>query len=340
MKKNMYMGKQRLLAKRKWWLISLSFIICHLSFSEAYAASRYDNPDTIVVARDGTGEFRNISEAIEVCRAFMDYHKVIFIKKGTYKEKIILPQWLQNIELLGEDRDQTVITYDDHANILYPPTGKGMGTFRTYTLRVEGNDITFRNLTIENNAARLGQAVALHTQGDRLRFIGCRFLGNQDTVYTGTAHTRLWFRDCYIEGTTDFIFGPSTAWFEHCTIHCKADSYITAASTPQDAPYGYIFNDCTVTADPHVSKVYLGRPWRDYGYTLFMNCTLPAQIRPEGWHHWQKEREQTARYLEYNNRGEGASTSGRVAWSRQLTKKEAQLITPQRVFTLQSEWMP
>ena len=320
-------------------LLTTIIALCCLC-SAANAAKSYDNPDTIVVARDGTGEFRNISEAIEVCRAFMDYHKVIFIKKGTYKEKIILPQWLQNIELLGEDRDQTVITYDDHANILYPPTGKGMGTFRTYTLRVEGNDITFRNLTIENNAARLGQAVALHTQGDRLRFIGCRFLGNQDTVYTGTAHTRLWFRDCYIEGTTDFIFGPSTAWFEHCTIHCKADSYIAAASTPQDAPYGYIFNDCTVTADPHVSKVYLGRPWRDYGYTLFMNCTLPAQIRPEGWHHWQKERELTARYMEYQNRGEGASTSGRVAWSRQLTKKEAQLITPQRVFTLQSEWMP
>ena len=320
-------------------LLTTIIALCCLC-SAANAAKSYDNPDTIVVARDGTGEFRNISEAIEVCRAFMDYHKVIFIKKGTYKEKIILPQWLQNIELLGEDRDQTVITYDDHANILYPATGKGMGTFRTYTLRVEGNDITFRNLTIENNAARLGQAVALHTQGDRLRFIGCRFLGNQDTVYTGTAHTRLWFRDCYIEGTIDFIFGPSTAWFEHCTIHCKADSYITAASTPQDAPYGYIFNDCTVTADPHVSKVYLGRPWRDYGYTLFMNCTLPAQIRPEGWHHWQKERELTARYMEYQNRGEGASTSGRVAWSRQLTKKEAQLITPQRVFTLQSEWMP
>ena len=320
-------------------LLTTIIALCCLC-SAANAAKSYDNPDTIVVARDGTGEFRNISEAIEVCRAFMDYHKVIFIKKGTYKEKIILPQWLQNIELLGEDRDQTVITYDDHANILYPPTGKGMGTFRTYTLRVEGNDITFRNLTIENNAARLGQAVALHTQGDRLRFIGCRFLGNQDTVYTGTAHTRLWFRDCYIEGTTDFIFGPSTAWFEHCTIHCKADSYITAASTPQDAPYGYIFNDCTVTADPHVSKVYLGRPWRDYGYTLFMNCTLPAQIRPEGWHHWQKEREQTARYMEYQNRGEGANAAARVAWSRQLTKKEAQLITPQRVFSIQNEWMP
>ena len=320
-------------------LLTTIIALCCLC-SAANAAKSYDNPDTIVVARDGTGEFRNISEAIEVCRAFMDYHKVIFIKKGTYKEKIILPQWLQNIELLGEDRDQTVITYDDHANILYPPTGKGMGTFRTYTLRVEGNDITFRNLTIENNAARLGQAVALHTQGDRLRFIGCRFLGNQDTVYTGTAHTRLWFRDCYIEGTTDFIFGPSTAWFEHCTIHCKADSYITAASTPQDAPFGYIFSDCTVTVAPHVSQVYLGRPWRDYGYTLFMNCTLPAQIRPEGWHHWQKEREQTARYMEYQNRGEGANAAARVAWSRQLTKKEAQLITPQRVFSIQNEWMP
>ena len=320
-------------------LLTTIIALCCLC-SAANAAKSYDNPDTIVVARDGTGEFRNISEAIEVCRAFMDYHKVIFIKKGTYKEKIILPQWLQNIELLGEDRDQTVITYDDHANILYPPTGKGMGTFRTYTLRVDGNDITFRNLTIENNAARLGQAVALHTQGDRLRFIGCRFLGNQDTVYTGTAHTRLWFRDCYIEGTTDFIFGPSTAWFEHCTIHCKADSYITAASTPQDAPYGYVFFDCTITVAPHVSQVYLGRPWRDYGYTLFMNCTLPAQIRPEGWHHWQKEREQTARYMEYQNRGEGANAAARVAWSRQLTKKEAQLITPQRVFSIQNEWMP
>ena len=320
-------------------LLTTIIALCCLC-SAANAAKSYDNPDTIVVARDGTGEFRNISEAIEVCRAFMDYHKVIFIKKGTYKEKIILPQWLQNIELLGEDRDQTVITYDDHANILYPPTGKGMGTFRTYTLRVEGNDITFRNLTIENNAARLGQAVALHTQGDRLRFIGCRFLGNQDTVYTGTAHTRLWFRDCYIEGTTDFIFGPSTAWFEHCTIHCKADSYITAASTPQDAPYGYIFSDCSITVAPHVSQVYLGRPWRDYGYTLFMNCTLPAQIRPEGWHHWQKERELTARYMEYQNRGEGANAAARVAWSRQLTKKEAQLITPQRVFSIQNEWMP
>ena len=318
-------------------LIILLSVIC--SYVYAHAAN-YDNPDTIVVARDGTGEFRTISEAIEVCRAFMDYHKVIYVKRGTYKEKLIVPQWLQNIEICGEDRDQTIITYDDHANIVFPPTGSAMGTFRTFTVRIDANDITFKNITVENNAARLGQAVALHTQGDRLLFINCRFLGNQDTVYTGMPYTRLLFRDCYIEGTTDFIFGPSTAWFEHCTIHCKTNSYITAASTPQDAAFGYIFNNCTVTLAPEVNKMYLGRPWRDYGYTLFMNSQLPQGIRPEGWHHWEKQREQTARYMEYNNRGEGAKTDNRASWSRQLTKKEAQQITIERVFSLKNSWTP
>ena len=158
----------------------------------ASAANKYDNTDTIFVARDGTGEFRTLSEAIEVCRAFMDYTKVIYVKKGLYKEKVIVPQWLTNIEIVGEDRDETIITYDDHANIKMPGTDRGMGTFRSYTMRVEGNGITFKNITIENNAAQLGQAVALHTEGDRLTFINCRLLGNQDTIYTGTAGTRLY----------------------------------------------------------------------------------------------------------------------------------------------------
>ncbi len=325
-------------------LIILLSVIC--SYVYAHAAN-YDNPDTIVVARDGTGEFRTVGEALEVCRAFMDYHKVIFVKRGIYKEKLIVPQWLQHIEICGEDPMQTIITYDDHANILADisplnshPSPQKIGTFRTFTVRVDANDITFKNITIENNAARLGQAVALHTQGDRLTFINCRFLGNQDTIYTGMPYTRLLFRDCYIEGTTDFIFGPSTAWFEHCTIHCKTNSYITAASTPKDAEFGYVFNNCTVTLAPEVNKMYLGRPWRDYGYTLFMNTHLPKGIRPEGWHHWEKQREQTARYMEYNNRGEGAKTEGRVAWSRQLTKKEAQQISIERVFSLKNTWTP
>ena len=304
------------------------------------AASKYDNPDTLVVARDGTGEFRTIQEAIEVCRAFMDYHKVIYIKKGTYKEKIVIPQWLQNIELLGEDRDQTVITFDDHANIKTPQYQQGIGTFRTYTLKIEANDITLKNLTVENNAARLGQAVALHTEGDRLLFVNCRFLGHQDTIYTGMPRTRMLFKDCYICGTTDFIFGPSTAWFEGCAIHCLSNSYITAASTPKDADYGYVFNNCKITVAENVEKEYLGRPWRDYGYTLFMNCELPAQILPEGWHRWEPQREKTARYLEYNNRGAGADRSHRVAWSRELSKKEAQKITMKEVFRGYGDWEP
>ena len=322
--------------KLKLTLLSLILALA----AGASAADKFDNPDTIVVARDGTGEFRTVSEAVEVCRAFMEYHKVIYVKKGIYKEKLIIPQWLTNIEILGEDRDATVITYDDHANIVNPLTGKGMGTFRTYTVKVEGSSITFKNITIENNSARLGQAVALHTEGDRLIFINCRLLGHQDTVYTGIAGTRLFFKDCYIEGTTDFIFGPSTAWFENCEIHSRANSYITAASTPQDRPYGYVFNNCRLTADADIDKVYLGRPWRDYGYTLFMNCDMGRHIRPEGWHHWQKERQQTARYMEYNNRGEGAATDKRAAWTRQLTKKEAQKITMETVFAINDTWAP
>ncbi len=322
---------------KRTFILSFFAILAAVGIS---AANKYDNPDTIVVARDGTGEFRNVAEALEVCRAFMDYHKVIFVKKGIYKEKIVVPQWLTNIEILGEDCANTVITYDDHANIKLPGTDWGMGTFRTYTVKVQGCGITFRNITIENNSPRMGQAVALHTEGDRIILVNCRLLGHQDTVYTGTAGTRLLFKDCYIEGTTDFIFGPSTAWFEGCEIHSKANSYITAASTPKEQPYGYVFNRCRLTADSAVTKVYLGRPWRDYGYTLFMNCELGGHIRPEGWHYWQKEREQTARYAEYNNHGDGAETSRRVAWSRQLTKKEAGKITMGTVFGVSNGWTP
>ena len=311
-------------------IITLLAIICAVT---ANAANPYDNPDTLFVARDGTAEFRTIGEAVEVCRAFMEYHKVIYVKNGIYKEKLIIPSWLTNIEICGESKENTIITYDDHANIRLPETNKPMGTFRTYTVKVEGSDITFKNITIENNAAKLGQAVALHTEGDRLTFINCRFLGNQDTIYTGVGNTRVYFKDCYIEGTTDFIFGPSTAWFENCTIHSKANSYVTAASTPKDVKFGYVFNHCTLTAAPGVTKVFLGRPWRPYAYTLFMNCELGSHIVPQGWHNWSNgSNEQTARYCEYNNTGEGAKTAGRAPWSKQLTKKEAAEVTIENVF--------
>lgn len=308
-----------------------------LAAGPVLAANKYDNPDTLVVSRDGTGEFRTIDEAIEVCRAFMDYTKVIYVKKGVYKEKLIIPSWLTNITICGEDRDNTIITWDDHANIKMPVggldseaavKGKPMGTFRTYTLKVQGSYITLKDITIENNAAKLGQAVALHTEGDHILVQNCRLLGNQDTVYTGVGGTRVAFYDCYIEGTTDFIFGPSIAWFQNCEIHSKANSYITAASTPAGQKYGYVFYKCRLTADKDVDKVYLGRPWRPFAATIFMDCELGKHIRPEGWHNWNNAKnEETARYAEYGNKGEGASTKNRVKWSKQLSKKEAAKVT-------------
>lgn len=310
----------------------LGLLLLLVAVSGTWAQERQD---TIVVSRDGTGNFRTLQEAIESARAFMDYTVTIYVRNGVYKEKVIVPSWVENIDIIGEDRDKTIITYDDHANI------NKMGTFRTYTVKVEGSDITFKNLTIENNAAQLGQAVALHTEGDRLKFINCRILGNQDTIYTGAKFTRLYFKDCYIDGTTDFIFGPSTALFEDCIIHSKRNSYVTAASTPKEAKYGYVFKHCKLTAEPGVDKVYLGRPWRPYAYTLFIECELGKHIVSAGWHNWGKQsNEETARYMEYKNTGEGANASERVAWSKQLTKKEAEAVTVDAIFRTQSNWDP
>ena len=310
----------------------LGLLLLLVAVSGTWAQERQD---TIVVSRDGTGNFRTLQEAIESARAFMDYTVTIYVRNGVYKEKVIVPSWVENIDIIGEDRDKTIITYDDHANI------NKMGTFRTYTVKVEGSDITFKNLTIENNAAQLGQAVALHTEGDRLKFINCRILGNQDTIYTGAKFTRLYFKDCYIDGTTDLIFGPSTALFEDCIIHRKRNSYVTAASTPKEAKYGYVFKHCKLTAEPGVDKVYLGRPWRPYAYTLFIECELGKHIVSAGWHNWGKQsNEETARYMEYKNTGEGANASERVAWSKQLTKKEAEAVTVDAIFRTQSNWNP
>lgn len=292
--------------------------------------------DSIVVARDGTGDYRNINEALERIRAFMDYKVTVFIKQGIYKEKVVIPAWLQNVEFIGESPENTIITYDDHANI------NRMGTFRTYTLKVEGTMLTFRNLTIENNAAQLGQAVALHTEGDKLRFFNCRFLGNQDTVYTGHAKTRLYFKDCYIEGTTDFIFGPSTALFEGCIIHSKKNSYITAASTPKDVKVGYVFKNCRLTADYNITKVYLGRPWRPYAATVFIGCEMGKHICPLGWDNWRNpENEKTARYAEYNNTGDGAQLENRVKWCKRLDNNEVYLYEDlSYIFSISDIWLP
>ncbi|MDR3340992.1 MAG: pectin esterase, partial [Candidatus Symbiothrix sp.] len=287
------------------------------------SAQDYD----IIVDRNGRGHFRTIQEALDSIRAFDPKGTTtVFVRNGTYKEKIVLPTYVCNVHIIGESRDQTIITFDDHANI------NQMGTFRTYTFLIRGNDITVENLTIENAAEPLGQAVALHLEGDRIIIRNCRLLGNQDTVYTGRENCRQYFDNCYIEGTTDFIFGPSTAWFENCEIHCKKNSYITAASTPENIAFGYIFNHCRIKTADGISGVHLGRPWRPYAMTLFMNCSLPEGINPLGWNNWGKqENEATARYMEYNNSGDGAATGKRVKWAKVLTAKEAAVYTLQNV---------
>ena len=299
-------------------------------------ASAADYKRTIYVNQNGTGDFTTIAEALEAVRAYMDYDVTINIANGVYKEKLIIPSWLRNVKFIGENADSTIITYDHHANI------DKMGTFRTYTVRVDACDVLFENLTIENDAPQLGQAVALHTEGDKIRFVNCRFLGNQDTIFTGGDRGRLYFDHCYIEGTTDFIFGPATAYFKDCEIFSKRDSYITAASTPGDVRFGYIFDNCKLTAADGVTKVYLGRPWRPYAHTVFINCDMGSHIRPEGWHNWSKpENERTARYGEYGSRGPGAAQEGRVKWAMKVSDSDAAAcLDPVEVFAQASGWNP
>ena len=301
-----------------------------------FAARAAEYKHDIYVAQDGSGDYKSITEALEGIRAYMDYTVTVHIAPGTYHEKIVIPSWLKNVQFIGQNPEETVITNADHANI------NKMGTFRTYTVRVDGSDITFKNLTIENNAPKLGQAVALHTEGDRLHFVNCRLLGNQDTLFTGGEYTRLLFDNCYIEGTTDFIFGPATAYFKECTIHSKVNSYITAASTPKDVEVGYVYDKCKLTAAPEATKVYLGRPWRPYAHTMFINCEMGSHIRPEGWHNWNDpNNESTARYGEYGSTGEGASQAARVDWATSLTPEHAKaLLDLSNTFAKAGTWIP
>lgn len=309
-------------------------LFCCLFMSFSLLANNKEKD--IVVDKNGTGDYRNIQEALDNIRAFNPEGRVtVFIKNGVYKEKLVLHSYLTNIRLVGEDKYKTIVSYDDHANI------DNMGTFKTYSFLIRGNEVILENLTIENSAEPLGQAVACHVEGDRIVFRNCRLLGNQDTLYAGREGARLFFENCYIEGTTDFIFGPATCWFEKCDLFCKKNSYITAANTPQNIQYGYIFNDCHISLADSVTSMYLGRPWRAYAMTLFMNCYLPEGIHPAGWHNWGKEEnEKTARYLEFRNKGEGARAEARVQWAKQLTEKEIAYYTIENVMKGCDGWNP
>ncbi|MDR2938537.1 MAG: GDSL-type esterase/lipase family protein, partial [Prevotellaceae bacterium] len=227
-----------------------------------------------VVAKDGSGDFFTVQEAINAVPDFSKERRVsIYIRKGVYKEKLILAESKINVSFIGENQAETVLTYDDFAqkkNIF----GQDKSTSGSASFYVYGHNFYAENITFENSAGRVGQAVAVFVSGDKVAFKNCRFLGNQDTLYTYGRSSRQYYESCYIEGTTDFIFGSSTAVFHKCEIRSKTDSYITAASTPQGAKFGYVFIDCKLTADSGVTKVYLGRPWRGFAKTAFVNCDL------------------------------------------------------------------
>lgn len=279
--------------------------------------AKYIRQSDYVVAQDGSGDFFTVQEAINAVPDFRkNIRTTILVRKGTYKEKIIIPESKINISLIGEDG--AVLTYDGFAN-KKNVFGENMGTSGSSSCYIYAPDFYAENITFENSSGPVGQAVACFVSADRAFFKNCRFLGFQDTLYTYSKQSRQYYEDCYIEGTVDFIFGWSTAVFNRCHIYSKRDGYVTAPSTDQGKKYGYVFYDCKLTAEPEATKVYLSRPWRPYAQAVFIRCEMGKHILSEGWNNWgKKENEKTAFYAEYESRGEGANPKARAAFSHQL----------------------
>lgn len=295
----------------------------------------------ITVSKDGKGDFTSIQKAINSVRDLGSSEALISIKSGTYNEKIIIPSSKHKIILEGESKENTIIINNDYSGKLNAFNEK-MTTFTSYTLLVMGDDITISNLTIQNSSCNEGQAVSLHVEGDRFIIKNSKILGCQDTVYSATNHSRQYFENCSIEGTTDFIFGQATVVFKNCIIKSLADSYITAAATENGKKYGFVFLDCKLTAKEGVTKVYLGRPWRPFAKTVFLNTDMGKHILPEGWNPWKgdkmfPDKEKTAYYAEFGSTGGGGNTTDRVNWSHQLTKKDMENYTLEKIF---DGWKP
>jgi pectinesterase len=307
---------------------SILFFLLTISF----VANAFEVKPDFVVAANGSGNFKTVQEAIHAVPDFRNKTTVIFIKKGIYKEKLVLAASKKNVKFIGESLNETILTYDDYAQ-KKNTFGEEKGTSGSSSFYIYGEGFSAENITFENSSGPVGQAVAVWAGGDKLIFTNCRFLGFQDTLYTYGGSNRQYYKNCYIEGTVDFIFGASTAWFESCTIFCKKAGYITAASTADTTKFGYVFNRCKIKGDASVNSFYLGRPWRPYAKVAFLNCELPDLIRPEGWNNWGKEsNEKTAYYAEYKSTGKGADPKSRANWSHQLTDEAYKSYILENVF--------
>jgi pectinesterase len=320
----------------------LGFVLCFLSIIVLQAQPKV-YPSKFTVAQDGSGDFKTIQEAVNAVRDHSEQKVTITIKPGIYKEKLVIPTWKRNIILKGENKENTIISHADYSGKLFP--GKDItgdpkfSTYTSYTVLIAGNDCELQNLTIENTAGAVGQAVALHVEGDRTAVRNCDIKGHQDTLYVARDGARNYFENCTISGTTDFIFGAATAWFQNCNIISIKDSYITAASTTSNSRYGFVFMNCKLLyADDKVTKVFLGRPWRPHAKTVFISTFMDKHIKPEGWDNWRDpSNESTVFYAEYDSGGPGSLMKERVKWAHQLKRKELKAYTLSEVF---KGWQP
>ena len=290
-----------------------------------------------VVAQDGTGDFFTVQEAINAVPDFRkEARTTILIRKGVYKEKLVIPASKINVSLIGQEG--AVLSYDDYAskkNVF----GENKSTSGSASCYIYAPGFFAENITFENTSGAVGQAVAVFIDADRVMFRNCRFLGFQDTLYTYGKDSRQYYEDCYIEGTVDFIFGWSTAVFNRCTIHSKGNGYVTAPSTDQGKPYGYVFYDCKLTAAEGVSKVCLARPWRPYAQAVYIRCEMGKHIIPQGWDNWgKKEAEKNSFFAEYQSKGEGANAVARVSYSHQL--KDLKDYDMEKVLDGDDNWNP
>lgn len=299
-------------------------------------AAEHPRADAVVSAT-GDGDYTTVQEAINKIPQTTTADKpwTILVKPGTYKELIYAQREKRFVHLIGEDARKTVITYGLFAS-MKGLDGREIGTFKTPTVMIDADDFSMENITLENTAGPVGQALALRVDGDRVAFRNCAFVGFQDTILLNKG--RQYFQNCTITGAVDFIFGGATAYFERCTLVCVRDGYITAASTPAEAPFGFVFSNCTINTTAPGMKIYLGRPWRPFASTIFLNTHMSEGVRPEGWHNWNDpEREKTARYAEFNSSGPGAKSGQRVSWARRIDEAEAAKITVESVL---AGWRP
>lgn len=292
----------------------------------------------IIVASDGSGNVKTIQQAFDKIPAGNKKNIIVFVKKGIYKERLVLDTRRDFVTLIGEDKDSTIITNNYHAGLKLPD-GDTINTWTSATFFIYADNFTAKNITIQNNAGfSAGQAVAVYAFGDRIAFIDCNLKGFQDVLFCSGQGKKQYYKNCYIEGTTDFIFGPSTALFENCHIHSKKNSHVTAASTPREIPFGFVFLNCRLTADTGLAKVSLGRPWLPNAAVAYLNCEIGIHIIPEGWHNWKNpDNEKTARYAEYKNFGPGSSVEKRESWSKQLSDEEASKYTIENILGPWSE---